>query len=185
MPCAWYLWHWNGCIIAILISFVNISCSIIECVVFFYVIGIKILSVKSADASSAHSNYPPSQAIDNDKDTMFHSDNTIDKTNPWLQIELEYVATVHQAIIINRKDCCGNSMKNVALRVGLIKFTKGMDLKDDEICAKYQGPGTNGEKIEIKCSSPMKGQYVSIHLIEHTPAKINLMEIIIYGNPGK
>ena len=153
---------------------------------FFYVIGIKILSVKSADASSAHSNFPPSQAIDNDEDTMYHTgEGPNDRTNPWLQIELGYAATVHQVIIINRKNCCGNDMKNVALRVGLIKFTKGMDLKDDEICAKYQGPGKNGEKIEIKCSSPMKGQYVSMHLIEHTPAKINLMEIITYGNPGK
>ena len=169
-----------------LFYFVNVWCSIIECAVSFDVIGIKILSVKSADASSAHDKFPPSQAIDNDIDTMYHTgEGPNDRTNPWLQIELGYAATVHQVIIINRKNCCGNDLKNVALRVGLIKFTKGMDLKDDEICAKYQGPGTNGEKIEIKCSSPMKGQYVSIHLIEHTPAKINLMEIITYGNPGK
>ena len=154
----------------------------------FVVIGIEILSVKSADASSVHSsgNYPPSQAIDKDIETMFHSDDVslTDKTNPWLQIELAYVATVHQVIIINRKSN-GDRIKNVALRVGSTKFIKGTDLKDDEICAKYQGPGKHGEKIEIKCSSPMKGKYVSIHLIEHTPAIINLMEIVIYGNPGK
>ena len=152
------------------------------------VIGNDLLVAKSADASSVYGPitgaYGPPKAMDNDLETIFHSD-VAGEMDPWLQIELEYVATVHQVIIINRKDCCGNSMKNVALRVGLIKFTKGMDLKDDEICAKYQGPGKNGEKIEIKCSSPMKGEYVSIHLIEHTPAKINLMEIITYGNPGK
>ena len=152
---------------------------------FFYVIGIKILSVKSADASSAHSNYPPSQAIDNDKDTMFHSDNTIDKTNPWLQIELEYVAAINKVIIYNRRHCCGDRTKNVALRVGLTKFTKGMELNNNEICATYEGPGSDGEEIIMNCSSAMIGQYVSIHLRLDTPGSLNINEIMIYGHECK
>ena len=105
--------------------------------------------------------------------------------NPWLQIELEYVANVDHVIIYNRKDCCGERMKNVALRVGLTKFTKGMELQNDETCAIYDGPGSDGEKIIISCSREMKGQYVSIHRMENTPAILNLNEIMIYGHAGK
>ena len=127
----------------------------------------------------------PDKAIDNDIETTFHSLTSPKDLNPWLQIELEYVANVNHVIIHNRKSCCGERMKNVALRVGLTKFTKGMEVKNDEICATYEGPGSDGEKIIINCSSEMKGQYLSIHLMQNTPAILNLNEIMIYGHSGK
>ena len=119
---------------------------------------------------------------------MFHSifsTSSPGEMNPWLQIELEYVANVNHVVIHNRKDCCGERMKNVALRVGLTKFTNGMELKNDETCATYEGPGSDGEKIIINCSRKMKGQYVSIHLMQNTPAILHLNEIMIYGHAGK
>ena len=122
-------------------------------------------------------------AIDNDIETMFHSARS--EINPWLQIELEYVSIVNQVIIHNRRDCCGNRMWKVALRVGLTKFIKGMEVKNDEICATYQGPGTDGEIIMINCSRAMKGHYISIHLMQDTAAILNLNEVMIYGHTGK
>ena len=144
--------------------------------------------MKSADSSSAHhgGNFGPDKAVDNDMETMFHNANhPTEEMNPWLQIELEYISTVNQVILHNRRDCCGNRMKDVALRVGLKKFTKGMEVKNDEICATYQGPGSDGEKIIINCLRAMKGQYVSIHLMQNTPTILNLNEIMIYGHAGK
>ena len=150
-------------------------------------IGLELLALKSADSSSVHKsgNYNPDKAIDNDIENTFHSLTSPADMNPWLQIELEYVANVDHVIIHNRKDCCGKRMKNVALRVGLTKFTKGMELQNDETCAIYDGPGSDGEKIIISCSREMKGQYVSIHRMENTPAILNLNEIMIYGHVGK
>ena len=105
--------------------------------------------------------------------------------NPWLQIELEYVAAINTVIIYNRRHCCGDRTKNVALRVGLTKFTKGMELDNNEICATYEGPGSDGEEIIINCSSTMIGQYVSVHLMLDTPGILNLSEIMIYGHECK
>ena len=150
-------------------------------------IGIELLVVKSADSSSVHhsGNFGPDKAIDNNIETTFHSAiHPTEEVNPWLQIELENVSTVHQVIVHNRK-IEGSRMKNVAVRVGLSKFTKGMEVKNDEICATYQGPGRDGEKIIINCLKAMKGQYVSIHMMENRPAVLNLNEIMIYGNIGK
>ena len=149
-----------------------------------------MLALKSADSSSLHpsGNFNPDKAIDNDIETTFHSISSTKspgEINPWLQIELEHVANVNHVIIHNRKNCCGERMKNVALRVGLTKFTKGMELQNDETCAIYDGPGSDGEMIIISCSREMKGQYVSIHRMENTPAILNLNEIMIYGHSGK
>ena len=80
-------------------------------------------------------------------------------------------------------------MKNIAIRVAFTKFVKGMNLNNDEICGTYQGPGKNGEEITISCNGTtvmgIKGQYVSIHLMQDTPAILNLNEIMIYGIEGK
>ena len=152
------------------------------------VIGIDLLVAKSADSSSVYGGYEPAKAIDNDLETdngLFHSLYPPFETDPWLQIELEYVAAINKVIIYNRKHCCGDRTKNVALRVGLTKFTKGMELKNDEVCATYEGPGSDGEKIMINCSREMKGLYLSIHLMQNTPTILNLNEIMIYGHAGK
>ena len=152
------------------------------------VIGIDLLVAKSADASSYYGSDPsgslgPAKAIDNDLDTTFAS-NPHDM-DPWFQIELEYVAAINKVIIHNRRNCCGDRMKNVALRVGLTKFTRGMELNNNEICATYQGPGSDGEEIIMNCSSTLIGQYVSIHLMLDTPGYLNFNKIMIYGHACK
>ena len=146
------------------------------------VIGIDLLVAKSADASSVYGGYEPAKAIDNDLENTFHSLYPPFETDPWLQIELEYVAAINKVIIYNRRHCCGDRTKNVAVRVGLTKFTKGMELDNNEICATYEGPGSDGEEIIINCSSTMIGQYVSVHLMLDTPGILNLSEIMIYGH---
>ena len=141
--------------------------------------------MKSADSSSAHSmKYSPSKAIDNDKETIFATSGYYEM-NPWLQIQLGNISSVHHVIIHNRNDCCGDRMKNVTLRVAFTKFVKGMNLNDAEICGTYRGPGKNGDEISISCNGSIKGQYVSIHLMQDTPALLNLNEIMIYGIEGK
>ena len=153
------------------------------------VIGIELLVAKSADASSVYGPvtgaYGPARAIDNDLENMFHS-LPPGEIDPWLQIELEYVAAINTVIIYNRNDhCCGDRTKNVALRVGLTKFTNGMELNNNEICATFEGPGSDGEEIVMNCSSTMIGQYVSMHLRLDTPGILNINEIMIYGHECK
>ena len=152
------------------------------------VIGNDLLVAKSADASSVYGPvtgaYGPAKVIDNDLENIFAS-LPPGEIDPWLQIELEYVAAINTVIIYNRRHCCGDRMKNVALRVGLTKFTKGMELDNNEICATYEGPGSDGEEIIINCSSTMIGQYVSVHLMLDTPGILNFSEIMIYGHECK
>ena len=152
------------------------------------VIGNDLLVAKSADASSVYGPvtgaYGPAKVIDNDLENIFAS-LPPGEIDPWLQIELEYVAAINTVIIYNRRHCCGDRMKNVALRVGLTKFTKGMELNNNEICATYQGPGSDGEEIILNCSSTMMGQYVSIHLMLDTPGYLNFNQITVYGHERK
>ena len=115
---------------------------------------------------------------------MFH---TRKEANPWLQVKLKKHSEVHQVIIYNRRTH-GERMKNVQVMVGFTKFHQGInidDLNPDEICARYVGPGGDGELIMLNCTKPMKGDYVSIQLMQKTPTYLNFNEIIIFGHAGK
>ena len=103
------------------------------------------------------------------------------EANPWLQVELHEASVVSRVTIFNRADCCGDRFRNVEVRVGFTKFSEG-DLSENELCATYAGPGQDGEVISIYCTEGIKGQYVSVQLME--TECLNIAEVEIYGQPG-
>ena len=157
--------------------------------IFIYVIVSERLAVKGAFSSSIHHNtYDATNAIDGNLENFFHSNDNEKNKNPWLQVELKEICVIHSIIVFNRKNCCGERTKNMRVGVGFTKFVKGMetlDLRKNEVCATYEGPGKNGEEISIHCKAPMRGQYVSVQLMQTSNAILNLGEIEIYGQPGK
>ena len=142
-------------------------------------------TLKEAFASSEHdANYAAAKAIDGELGKK-HDFSTKAENYPWLQVELKKVAYVTRVIIINRH-VLGSRTKDLEVRVGDNKY-EGINQKiiKNNLCATYQGPGKNGEKIALDCTEAMKGRYVSVQLIHDVRTVLNLDEIEIYGNPGK
>ena len=143
------------------------------------------LSLKEAFASSEHNaKYSAAKAIDGEPG-RHHDFSTKIENYPWLQVELQKVAYVTRIIIINRHTS-GHRTKNLEVRVGDNKHEgTNQRIIKNKLCATYQGPGKNGEKIALDCTEAMKGRYVSVQLIHDVRTVLNLDEIEIYGNPGK
>ena len=91
---------------------------------------------------------------------------------------------VQSVIITNRKDCCGQRLKGVEVRVGhnQVKRTSQNLISKNSLCGKYAGPGSNGETVVINCNPSIEGKYVTIQTIDDKVTVINLAEVEIYGN---
>ena len=117
-------------------------------------------------------------------------------TNPWFQVQLDGTAIVKRVIIINRKDCCGERLRNLEVRAGIYDLEKYWLVEGNFIeqhislnshCGNYAGPGTTGETIEIYCNPKITANYVTVQMLGHQIA-IAFQEIMIFGprkNQGK
>ena len=93
------------------------------------------------------------------------------------------VGMVHRVKIINRKNCCGNRLKNADVRAGLSKVDvdKTGIITENSFCGNYKGPGSNGETIVINCKEAIKSRYVTLQLMNNEKSTLNLAEVEVYG----
>ena len=106
---------------------------------------------------------------------------------PWLAISFEEnVVSIETVVLINRKSCCGERTKNVEIRLanelppkpGSEMFSGG------ELLGTFQGPGTDGQRIEIRSSPGWEkktGFYLIIQMDMGTANFLNLIEVVAYG----
>ena len=76
---------------------------------------------------------------------FFHSQQ---ENNPWLTVELNRPVTISSVTITNRKDCCGERLKNLEIRGGM---------KNDvtnPVIGEFKGPGTTGGVYIIPLKKP-------------------------------
>ena len=86
---------------------------------------------------------------------FFHSNQ---ENNPWLRIQLNKPTTVTSVTIINRKDCCGERLKNLELRGGMKN-----DLTNPVI-GEFKGPGKTKGVHHITLEKPTKILYLTFQL---------------------
>jgi len=93
------------------------------------------------------------------------------------------VGIVHSVKIINRKNCCGDRLKNLDVRAGLSKVDENKQgiITENRICGHYKGPGSNGETIVINCKEAIKSRYVTIQLMTNQKSTLSLAEVEAYG----
>jgi hypothetical protein len=123
-------------------------------------------SFATARSSSTYDNnlkkYGPLQSINGA--SFFHSNQ---ENYPWLELKLWEPTEVSDVTIINRKDCCGERLKDAVIRTGMSKVpdgTKNQLLTTNEVCGTYAGPAATGETVKIVCTQPKKAKYITIQL---------------------
>ena len=91
---------------------------------------------------------------------------------------------VQKVVIINRKDCCGDRLKSLEVRVGPNEVTnaeKGL-ISRNTICGMIAGPGKDGEIAVISCNPPIEGKYITLQTLDATVTHINFAEVWGFGN---
>ncbi|XP_063442671.1 uncharacterized protein LOC134722967 [Mytilus trossulus] len=128
---------------------------------------------KASQSSTFHSKYTASQAVDGEENTFSATKN---QNNAYWSVDLGKTVNIKQINIINRKDCCGHRLHNIAVTVGL-------NLHKMKHCSKFKGPGKNGQVIELTCKTPIAGRYVKI--LRSGKGILSLAEVQVIGHTRK
>ena len=145
--------------------------------------GLPPLRISRASALQQHSKHTITLLIDENEFTFYASGApSIEKK--WVQIELVEESTVHYIKIRNRRDCCGERFSNAQIRVGnnkVLKQSYEENIELNELCETFPGKAKTGQMIDITCSSPLRGKFVTIQILDPTVKQINLAEVEIFG----
>ena len=132
--------------------------------------------------------YPIKNLIDNDPNSFYLS-SSIPTPYPWIEIELMNETLVEHLKITNRKDCCGERLSNIEIRVGnkaMSSRSRRSIVYENELCARYSGPAKDGETVWVSCRRPISGKYITIQPKDDTIVYMNIAEIDVVKNlPGK
>ena len=107
---------------------------------------------------------------------------------PWFAIDYgeEGKVAVAKVVIVNRKSCCGKRAKLIEVRLSDELPTSNEELfTGGTLLAKWEGPGKNHEKIEIKSDEGTEGtigRYLIIQM-DKTMGRgwLNLKEVTAFG----
>ena len=137
-----------------------------------------------ATALSQHGLYGPSNLINGNKNSFYASSDQ-PTVQPWVQLELETHCIVSVIKITNRVLCCGERLSDVEVRVGHVSATsvtaQQQGLSTNQLCGKFDGPGSNGQVVLIECSPPITGKYITIQIKDTSVHQMNVGEVEVLG----
>ena len=98
--------------------------------------------------------FPATKCIDGDTEGHSLVDRNMCHTqkepSPWLAIDYGTTVTVTKVEIFNREACCGESTKNVDVRVSNKLPTSANEMfSGGSLLGHFAGPGTDGQHIII------------------------------------
>ncbi|XP_077999988.1 plasminogen-like [Glandiceps talaboti] len=122
------------------------------------------------------------KAVDGNKSSDMKSGQSCTQTQsqpePWWKVDLGQSYDVYEIIITNRQDCCAGRLKNAEVRVG-----DSSDFANNPTCGMMIiGSPATEETVHVRCgcSTPMKGQYVSIQIIgKDKPMHLCEVEVMV------
>ena len=107
---------------------------------------------------------------------------------PWFAIDYgeNNLVSVGKVVIANRAQCCGNRFKKAEVRLSAELPGDGETMFEGGVLlAKYEGPSSDGEKIEIESedgSEGSVGRYLIIQLDKTDKAGwLNIKEVTAFG----
>ena len=122
--------------------------------------------------------FPIENLIDGHSDT-FYSSSSIPTPYPWVQIELMDKTEVEYIKITNRRDCCGERLSNIEIRVGnneMSSLGRSANFRN-ELCGRYDGPAENGEVVWVSCQKPLLGKFITIQTLDNSNVYMNIAEV--------
>jgi len=101
---------------------------------------------------------------------------------PWISVVIPS-SIVTKVRITNRKDCCGERMKNMKIWVGKeFPSTSKVEYTGGALLGTFKGPGTNGQVVEMTSKTKEAGTHVVVQMETDI---INLSEIEVFGFPDR
>ncbi|KAI8483458.1 hypothetical protein Bbelb_387900 [Branchiostoma belcheri] len=139
---------------------------------------------KAASQSSLYrAEYPAERAVDGNTGTTLSRLHECTHTNleyqPWWKVDLGDTYVINHVTVINRGDCCGERLKDLMIRVG-----HNEDISRNEQCGDtYTDIPEDGAIIDIQCTTPMSGRWVSVQLSGRRDY-LSLCEVQVFSTSG-
>ena len=89
------------------------------------------------------------------------------ESNPWIRFQLNRDTDITSITIVNRKDCCGQRLRNLEIRAGM---TNNMN---NPVVGYFKGRGVTNEEYTIRLATAVKARYISIQIKEREYLSIN------------
>jgi len=129
--------------------------------------------------------FPASKCIDGDTEGHSLVDRNMCHTQsepfPWFAIDYGKMVAVNQVEIFNREACCGESTKNVDVRVSAELPTSANEMfTGGSLLGHFAGPATNGQLITIR-GPLLWGRYVIVQMDNGDDNALNLREVRAFG----
>ena len=67
--------------------------------------------------------------------------------------------------LMNRFDCCGDHLRDVEVRAGMLPVSGKGRITINDICGKFVGPGEEGGKYTIDCVHELWADYIKAYHI--------------------
>jgi len=154
---------------------------------------VELLQPSTASQSSTYQDggaydgteFPASKCIDGDIEghslvdrNMCHTQN---EPSPWLAIDYRTRIMVNRVEIFNREACCGESTKNVYVRVSNELPTSANEMfSGGSLLGHFAGPAFNGQRIVITGRAAV-GRYVIVQMDNGEDSALNLKEVRAFG----
>ncbi|EFJ48199.1 hypothetical protein VOLCADRAFT_91327 [Volvox carteri f. nagariensis] len=136
--------------------------------------------------------YDPGYAVDGvteypsplDKYNVSLFSSKISDSTPWISVDLGAVALVKRVVIINRRDCCQDQLRNAELRIGNVSITNaagGGDTRNitGNPLVWQQDAGTYiNASATIPFDTPKVGRWVTLQIKQPT---LHITEIQVFG----
>ncbi|XP_063444534.1 fucolectin-7-like [Mytilus trossulus] len=137
---------------------------------------------KTCRQSSYHEHHKCDKAVDGDLSNFIHTQITMKngtwhgESYPYFWVDLNNSCLIKLIKIYNRKECCGDRLRNV-------EVTIGHSLSNMKLCGFYKGPAADGEIVNIYCKVPMVARYVKVMLKENKIEEtvINFAEVEVFA----
>ena len=88
------------------------------------------------------------------------------ENRPWLRIQIP-VTKISGVGIINRKNCCGNRLRNLQIRAGMSPSLR------NRVVGFFKGPGRTGAEHTVTFRHPVVAKYITFQLMGRGYLQIN------------
>ena len=131
------------------------------------------------DTDEFSAQFAPQLAIDgkfSDNDNGFYQSNS--QQHPWFKAVFYSTIRLTGVRLYNRQDCCGDQLKNVAIRAGITPIGESAGvITQNTYCGHFSGPGVNSSIHDIYCPFPINSNIVTIQIVEPGDQILELDEV--------
>ena len=96
-----------------------------------------------------------------------------------IKTEFKHTIKLAGVRLYNRRNCCGNRLKNIMVRAGRTRIGDDYSgiITQNTFCGNFTGPGANSGVYVVTCPSPIIANVITIQIVQSGNQTLHLDEV--------